>query len=228
MSVIGEFTVPSSSFLLEESLAEVPEMVVEVQRVVAQSAESLIPYFWVHHGDKDEFDAAIRNDSTLADVTLLDEFERGTSYRGTWTGHAEGIAYAYTDTGATILEATGQGETWTLRMHFDDDEGMTDFHQYCGRKDIPFTLDRLYHPSEPMAGGQYGLTPTQRETLVTAFRSGYYTVPRTRNMSELAEELGTSQQALSKNFRRAHASLIENTLVVSEEESMTTSETDPR
>ena len=216
MSVIGKFTVPAESFLLEDTLAEVPEMVVELQRVIAHSQDKLVPFFWVHHGDKDTFDTAIRNDSTLEDVVLLDEFEEGTSYRGTWTRNASGVAYAYIEAGATILDATGQSDTWTLRMRFDDDDVLSAFHEYCREQDIPFDLEQLFHPMNPMGGGQYGLSPKQRETLVDALQRGFYDVPRAVNMTELADELETSQQNLSKRFRRGHATLIENTLVVSE------------
>jgi hypothetical protein len=170
MSVIGEFTVPSEEFLLAETLVEVPEMVVELQRVVAHSEEKLVPFFWVHHGDREAFDSAIQNDSTVEDVVLLDEFDRGTSYRASWKKYARAVAYAYIEAGGTIFEATGQYDTWTLRMRFDDERVMSDFHEYCRREGIPFELDRLYRPSEPMAGGQYGLKPSQRELLVDAYQ----------------------------------------------------------
>lgn len=215
MSVIAEFSVPAESFLLKETLSAVPDMAVEIQQVVAHSHDKLVPFLWVHHGDKERFDEFIRNDSTLDDVVLLDEFDRGTSYRGTWAKHAGGVAYAYVEAGATILEATGQGGTWTLRMRFDDDNAVSDFHEYCRENGLPFTLNELYHPSQPMAGGQYGLTPPQRETLVAAFECGYYEIPRTISMTDLAKELGTTQQTLSKRFRRAYFSMIKNTLIVS-------------
>lgn len=222
MSVIGEFTVPSDSFLLGESLRAVPEMAVELQRVVAHSHDRIVPFFWAHRGDEEAFDAAIREDPTLTDVVRLDDYDEGVSYRGTWTGTAEGIAYAYIDAGATILDATGQGDSWTLRMRFDDDRTLSEFHRRCRAQDIPFTLLQLYHPSQPMGGGQYGITPAQREMLVTAYHQGYYDVPRELTMGSLAEELGTTQQTLSKRFRRAHSTLIENTLVVTGEETLTT------
>lgn len=221
MSQIGEFTVPTEAFLLADTLKQVPEMVVELHKVVSHSRDKLVPYFWVHHGDKEEFDTAIRHDSTLKDVVLLDEFERGTSYRGTWTENAEGIAYGYIEAGATILDATGQNDTWTLRMRFDDEESLHDFHEYCHGEDIPFTLDHLYRPTQPMAGGQFGLTESQRERLVYAFQRGYFDAPREVNMTELAEELDTTQQTLSTQFRRAYSALIESTLVVSGENRMT-------
>lgn len=218
MSVIAEFTVPSRSFLLKTTLATVPEMIVEVQRVVAHSNDTLVPFFWVQGGDRAAFDEAVRDDPTVEDVVLLDEFDRGRSYRATWNEHAEGVAYAYVETGATILDATGQRDSWSLRMRFDDDDAVSAFHDYCRREGIPFTLDHLYYPSQPMGGGQFGLTSTQRETLVTALERGYYDVPRKLDMTELADELGTTQQTLSKRFRRAHSTLVANALTVTDAE----------
>jgi predicted DNA binding protein len=172
MSVIGEFTVPSDSFLLGESLQAVPEMAVELQRVVTHSHDRIVPFFWAHRGDDEAFDAAVREDPTLADVVRLDDYDEGVSYRGTWTGKAEGVAYAYIDARATILEATGQDDSWTLRMRLDDDRTLSQFHRHCQSEGIPFTLHQLYHPDQPMGGGQYGITPTQWEMLVTAYRLG--------------------------------------------------------
>lgn len=220
MSVVTEFTVPAEAFLLETVLPATPETVVELQRVVAHSQGTLVPFLWIRNDDGELVDSLIRDDPTVEDVTLLDEFERGTSYRATWTRHAEGVTYAYVESGATLLEASGQNDSWTLRMRFDDDEAVSDFHDYCRREDIPFTLENLYRPSQPMAGGQYGLTPTQRETLVAALEHGYYEIPREITMTDLAAELATTQQTLSKRFRRAHSTLTENALTVSDEEEM--------
>lgn len=214
MSRIGEFTVPSESFLLADALEAVPEMVVELQEVVAHDQEKLVPFFWVHHGDKSTFDTAIRNDSTLEKVKLLDEFERGTSYRGVWTRNAEGVAYGYAEAGATILEATGQADSWTLRMRFDGQDALGKFQSFCRENGIAFTLEQLYNPSQPMAGGQFGLSDVQRERLVHAYQRGLFNVPRETTLGELAEEFGTTQQALSAQFRKAHSELIENTLIV--------------
>lgn len=220
MSVIGEFSVPSESFLLGDTLRSLPTVVIELQQIVAHGDDELVPYFWVNQADSEDFDEKIRKDDTLEAVKQLDEFDRGTSYRGTWAKHAKGVVYAYVEAGATILAATGQGDSWTLRMWFEDDESVADFNRYCEKEDQPFSLERLYHPSQPMGGGQFGLTKAQRETLVTAYSKGYFEVPRTLTMTELAEELGVTQQTLSERFRRAYASLVENTLVISDEEAM--------
>ncbi|MFC4356947.1 bacterio-opsin activator domain-containing protein [Halobium salinum] len=214
MSVIAEFTVPADAFLLSDALSAAPEATVEIQRVVANAPDELMPVFWVA-GDVAGFDEAVREDDSVTDVTRLDDLDRGTSYRATWTRNAESIAYAYLETGAAILEANARDDTWRLRMRFDDDESLGRFDDYCREHGLPFELERLYRPEEPMAGGRFGLTPKQRRSLVGALERGYYAVPRELTMSDLAAELGVTQQALSQRLRRAHGTLVENTLVIS-------------
>lgn len=67
-----------------------------------------------------------------------------------------------------------------------------------------------------MAGGQFGVTPKQREALVTALQAGFYDIPQRATMTEVADTLGISQQALSKRLRRAHGNLVSNVLTVEE------------
>lgn len=132
--------------------------------------------------------------------------------------NVETVAYAYTETGATLLEATGQDERWELQMRFDDEASLSAFQTYLDENDLHFDLNRLYNPSEPTTDGQSDLTTAQRKTLTTALDAGYYDVPRDIAMDELAETLGVSQQALSKRFRRGYRNLIEDSLTVSSPE----------
>lgn len=215
MSVIAEFTVPTEDFALHHTLATVPEMIVEIERVVATTGDRIMPYFWVSGGNQSAFETAFREDPSATDVTLVDAVDRSVLYRAEWTKNVESIVYAYTDIGATILQATGRDEQWELQLRFDDHESVAQFREYCDEHDIDFELSRLYEQEQPMASAQYGLTPKQRETLVTALRLGYYDVPQRVTMEELAEEMGVSQQALSKRLHHGHEGLITNALTVS-------------
>ncbi|MFC4359595.1 helix-turn-helix domain-containing protein [Halobium salinum] len=215
MSVIADLTVSSESFLLPEALSAAPEVVVELQPVVAHADDGDVPYFWVRHGDRAHTEAAIRDDPTVEDVVLLDETDRGASYRARWTEDAAGAVRAYLQTGSTILEATGRADSWQLRMRFDDDEALAAFHGFLRAESVAFELEQLYHPDGPVDEDRRGLTALEHETLTEAFERGYYEVPRRVSMTDLADEMGTSQQTLSKRFRRAHAALIESGLSLS-------------
>lgn len=215
MSVIAEFTVPADALALSETLNETPEMIVEIERVVAHDDDRVMPYFWIRDGDYAAFETVVQDDPSVHNVTKLDEYEDGTLYRAEWTQDIETLVYAYLEIGATIIEATGRADNWELRMRFDDEGLVADFQNYCRRNEISFELNRLYQPSEPMAGGQFGLSPKQRTALVTALECGYFDIPRSVSMDELAGEISISQQSLSKLLRRAYRNLITNVLTVS-------------
>ena len=215
MSLIGEFTVDSSDFALHHAMTAAPEMIVEIERVVATFEDRVMPYFWVSGGDQAEFDDAFFADDSVQNIARIDRIEGANLYRADWTENVESIVYAYVEIGATILQAVGRDTQWELRMRFDDQAALSTFREYCGDNDISFELNQLKEQEQPMASAQYDLTPKQRETLVTALEAGYYDVPQGITMSELAEEFGISQQALSKRFHGGHRNLITSTLTLS-------------
>lgn len=213
MSLFGEFHVPSEALALHETLTEIPELTLEIERVVA-TEDTLTPYFWVTDVDLDAFESAAEADPTVEDVKRLDEFEQATLYRAEWTDNIATIVYAYLEIGGTILEATGQNGQWELRIRFDDHEKLDQFRNYCNENDIPFRLERLHKLSHPRSGGQYGLTPKQHEALLTAWELGYFDPAQHVTLDDVADELQITQQSLSQRLQRAHQTLVAHTLAV--------------
>ncbi|ADD06747.1 HTH-10 family transcription regulator [Natrialba magadii ATCC 43099] len=56
--------------------------------------------------------------------------------------------------------------------------------------------------------GARRLTNTERETIRRAVAGGYYSVPRTATLGDLAADLGVSDAAVSKTLRRAEQKLL--------------------
>lgn len=214
MSLVADFSVASEDFALHHSLTATPHMIVEVERVVATLEDRIMPYFWVSGGDQAEFEEAFHEDRSVKNVAVIDEVDGARLYRAEWTENVETIVYAYVEIGATILQAIGRDENWELRMRFDDRDKLSEFREHCEENGIAFELNRLTEQEQPMASAQYDLTPKQRETLVTALEAGYYDVPQTVTMSDLASEMGVSQQALSKRFHNGHRNLISSVLTI--------------
>ncbi|AHF98642.1 bacterio-opsin activator [Halostagnicola larsenii XH-48] len=214
MSVIAEFSVRSEDFALHGALTAAPNMIVEIERIVATQKDRVMPYFWVSGGDQSEFETAFRDDDSVQNITAVDDVEDAKLYRTEWTENIQAVVFAYVEIGATILQATGRGERWELRMRFDDRDTLSEFQTYCDEREISFELTGLTEQEEPMASSQYNLTSKQRETLVTALEAGYYNVPQKVTMSDLADELGITQQALSKRFHAGHRNLITSVLTV--------------
>jgi predicted DNA binding protein len=214
MSIIAEFTVPADQFALYETLSNIPEMIVEVERVVAHDPDQIMPYFWTAGGSHEEFEAAVKDDPSIENLEQLDETEDAVLYRANWIQDVESVIYAYTEIEARLLNATGRNDQWELQLRFDDEEGVTQFNDYIKQNEFKIDLHRLYEPTHPSSEGNLGLTDTQRETVLAGLRAGYYEIPRGMKPAKLAEEFGISQQALSKRFRRAHRALAENALTV--------------
>ncbi|WP_224332989.1 bacterio-opsin activator domain-containing protein [Haloprofundus halobius] len=215
MSVIAEFTVDADDFALHHALTTAPDMIVEIERVVATMEDRIMPYFWVSGGDQSVFETAFNEDSSVTNVQKVDEIDEAVLYRAEWTENIETIVYAYIKIGATILQATGRDEYWELQMRFDNREEVSQFQTYCTEHEISFELSQIYHQEEPMASAQYGLTSKQRQTLVTALEAGYYDIPQATTMTELASNVGISQSAFSKRLHHGHKNLITNALTVS-------------
>ncbi|NUB91652.1 helix-turn-helix domain-containing protein [Haloterrigena sp. SYSU A558-1] len=215
MSIIAEFSVKSDDLALNHALTAAPQMIVEIEQVVATMEDRIMPYFWVSGGDQDEFEDAFEEDETVTNTAVIDEVEGARLYRAEWTDNVETIIYAYVELGATLMQAIGKENDWELRMRFDSHDSLSEFQDYCDRNGISIELHRTQEQEQPMASAQYDLTPTQRETLVTALEAGYYDVPRAVTMRELAEQMGVAQQTLSNRFRAAYKNLVTSTLTIS-------------
>lgn len=81
MSIIAEFTVPADEFALYQTLCEIPEIVVEVERVVAHDEGHLVPYFWTSGENYTEFEQRAEDDPSIKGITKLNEVKGATLYR---------------------------------------------------------------------------------------------------------------------------------------------------
>lgn len=213
MSLFGEFCVPSDALAFGQTLNTEPDLVIEIERVVATD-ELLTPYFWITGVTPDMFEAAAHEDPTVEQLERLDDYDEATLYRAHWTDRVERLIHAYTHIGAAIIAAEGQRDEWILRLRFDNRDKLDEFNEYLNDEDIPFTLQRLFEITHPRSGSQYGLTPKQTDAITTAWEMGYFKLPREATMDEVAGELGIAPQSLSDRLRRAQDTLIEEALRV--------------
>ncbi|WP_425494332.1 helix-turn-helix domain-containing protein [Natronoglomus mannanivorans] len=135
-------------------------------------------------------------------------------YRVEWRENTGSIIDLVIQLDAVVLEASGGAGYWELRIRFDNREQVSRFQQYCVEREISFSLQRLYGPSQPLTGGQYGLTSKQQEALVTAWEAGYFDTPREVTLDDIASTLDITRQSLSQRLRRAHHALVRNTIIV--------------
>lgn len=210
MSIIADFRVPVDAFCLGDALATVPRATAELDRVVAHSPTHVMPFVWVVDADRSAFDAAVAEDETVEAATVTDTFEEAHLYHFEWTTAVSERLRTILDHDGVVLEAQGTDDEWQLRVRFGSRDYFAEFRDHFTQFG-ELTLDQLTSPRAP-GGIQYGVTVKQREALLAAYDAGYFETPSTATGEELAEQLGVSQQSVSRRLLRGTNTLIENTL----------------
>lgn len=213
MSVIGDFTVPANAFALSEALSAVPEMTVRADQLATHSTMEVLPFLWASGGELDTFTDAVKDDSTVEEVSVVDELEDTLLYKVEWEDEFVALVDDMADHHAAVIDARGRDEDWRLRLRFVEDSQVSSFQRHFDETGHPFEVQRLYHPSEARQRG-FGLTAEQHETLSVALREGYFEVPRGTSVAELGELLGVSSNAVSQRLRRGCDSLLRSTLAI--------------
>ena len=213
MATVVTGTVPAEEFALHQTLTAVSNAEVECERVVESGGDIVMPLAWARADDPGALDAALDEDPTVESVSLLAEFEEERLYRMNWIERVQLIIHMITNSDATILEAYGSGEQWTLRVMYPTRDDLSTTHEFCDAHGVTFDVERI-RDLEGEPAGRYGLTREQYEALRAAYEAGYFEVPRRTNLDSLAEELEISHQALSERIRRGEDALLEATLLV--------------
>lgn len=134
--------------------------------------------------------------------------------RAEWTPDVA-VSQGIKELNATIIEAVGRSEGWRFQVHTQDRDGFVAFQNVFHEQGIEIELVRLFDLSDLVEQKQQSLTPEQRETLVAAYRKGYYDEPRRITQAELGEEFGISHRAVWERLRPGTRNLIGATLIPS-------------
>ena len=203
---------PADGFALAETFRAVPDARFECEEVVETGEQTVMPLLWAYTDERVSLERAFADDPSVAAVSLIEAFDGKLLYRMEWATEAHFVFKVLTNAHATVLEASGGGSTWTLRILYPTRESLSDTHQFCQDHKLEWAVRSIRELDDEQLG-QLELTAKQRETLVTAHELGYFEVPRGTDLDALAGELGISHQALSERIRRANKALIQAVLV---------------
>lgn len=169
--------------------------------------------FWASGGDHDQFVEAIADDPTIAECKLLLTENDRRLYRVTYSKEtAANSAYPlWSDMDVVLLESTGSARGWTVRFAFPTRGALERFVTWFRERDLSISVATIVDYTDETQD-RWGLTDAQRETLATAYRLGYFDVPRGATLEEVAAEIGVSSQAVSVRLRRAYVTLVERAL----------------
>lgn len=213
MSVLVEFSISSSDFLLGQVLDGPEDTTFELERIVP-TGNAVMPFVWVTGEDVEAFEANVKGSDSVSELLALDKVGGRALYRITWAEPHTGLVEVIGDSDATILEAHGDGARWRFRVRFTDEVSLSAFYDRCTDNDLPVHVVRTYALTESDDGGnRFGLSSEQREALVLALERGYFDTPSETSLDELADELGITQQALSERVRRGNEKVLRNALL---------------
>ncbi|WP_435181472.1 helix-turn-helix domain-containing protein [Halorussus sp. AFM4] len=213
MATIAEFAVPADEFPLGHLFETLPDVIIEIERVVPTN-HAILPYFWVRNVPVEQVQETLEAQGALTSITLVDDLGMQGLFRADWNPDVERVLTGIVETELTLLSATGTQEEWVFEFRAEDTDKIAAFQQYCAEHDIGIELSRLHSVGEHKnGGGQYSLTPEQREALLVAYNNGYYESPPETNLAALSEELGIARQSFTDRLRRGYKNLIKETLV---------------
>lgn len=108
MATIVRGSVPANKFALSHTLASVPDLKFEAERIVDSGGDALMPLLWIR-GDRDEGLAdVLAEDPSVRAVELLAEFDDEWLYRMEWVDRIDLVFRMLTASEATILDAHGR------------------------------------------------------------------------------------------------------------------------
>lgn len=212
MLAIAEFTLRSPALVLSATLGAVPEVAVRIESQPAMDPEVRRFFVRVTAEDFDAFEAALADDPSVAAPNVVTDAGSTRVYRLRLTDEVTVVSPAATTAGGIVLDMESRGAAWFLRLQIPDRDVLAEFRSFCRNEGVAFDLERLYHV-ERATESPSPLTDEQHRTLVTAYRTGYFDVPRRTTQRELADELDVSDSAVSQRVRRATAALVAETLV---------------
>lgn len=213
MTVIAEFELPASEFVLSHTFQNTSDVRIEVERVAVDVDREVRPHFWVTNHELARVDETLSTDPSVEAIRKLDEAEHGRLYAARWTGPVQPLVYAIDDADGVVLNAIGEDGRWVVRIMFDDPSALSDFHDFSSAYDIEFDLRRLYGGDNLASPNLPDVSPEQRALVETAYQQGFFEVPRGTTLGELADEFDISTNAASKRLRRGLANVLHGTAI---------------
>lgn len=212
MMTVTHFTMEPTAFSLGVVFERIPGARVTLERVVP-TGNGVVPYIWVEDADLPEAREALSEMPGVASVTLVDRMNDQYLLRSRLSGETDPLLTLIGEMDVTLLSGEGTADGWSFQVRTPDGATISTFRERCADQSIPVAITAI----QPLSAGQdpdgFGLTPSQREALLAAYRQGYFDEPRQATLEEIASDLDISRQALSSRLRRAYRRLVERTVV---------------
>lgn len=211
MATEATFTVSSEQFPLGTIFEQLPDVTVELERIIP-ARDVVIPYFWVRGTAVDDIEGAFSEHPGVKQIEFIDAVQDEYLLRVEWAVDYDDVLTTLTETKIALIEAIGTNEQWTFEIRGDARSDIAAFQSRCRELDIPITLTELHALTPVETATEAALTDKQQEALTLAYECGYFESPREVTMEDLGEKLGISEQAVASRLRRGIKQILGSTL----------------
>ncbi|RQG97283.1 helix-turn-helix domain-containing protein [Natrarchaeobius chitinivorans] len=161
----------------------------------------------------DDVESALEADHTVADFSPVIEMGGSRTYRILYSNDAKLITPEIADRGGLTLGSKSYLNGWLLQLQLEGHDVLYELGEYARSEGIRLDVLKLKQEDEFDERTGFGLTPSQTDALVAAYRHGYYDEPREITLEELTSVLGVSRTAVSGRLRRGSVRLVEECLI---------------
>lgn len=207
---------PAQEVALHETFSVVPEFTFECVQLVASGDQTVLPLLWITADDHSALKTALAADPSVEAAEELVQADGRRLYRFDWSDDVCLVFRVLLDVETVLLNGYGTDDRWTFDLLFPTRDALGRICDRCELYDVDYSIDRIrgidHDGSDTPQPTNLGLTAQQYEAIATAYKHGYFTVPRQITLDELATHLDISHQALSERLRRAHDTLIGESL----------------
>ena len=211
MAVLVDLEIAAEAFDLGRITVGDDDIRVTLDRVVPLTAE-LMPFFWAEGTEFEAFERRVREAPIVDSLEAITRLDGQVLYRVQWSEDAHDFTALLVESGATILEASGNSR-WQFCLRFDTHGGLRALRNRCREAGIDYRIRNISaQTGSTETNTRVQLTPGQHEAIVTAVEAGYFDVPRKTTLDELATGFDVSPQALSQRIRRATNEILRDVL----------------
>ncbi|MEF8757653.1 MAG: helix-turn-helix domain-containing protein [Halobacteriales archaeon] len=199
---------------LSPTLQANPEVEFGVFTDASIDPEHDVYIFWIDAADYDALRESLEADHTVASFSVVVEGESRWTFLIEYSEAALLVTPVVVDVGGLTVESRSYSGGWELTAQLPDHDALFALNEFAKAHEVYLDVLEL-HQGQPSDGEdtEFGLTDAQREALVTAYRDGFYDVPRTGTLEDLASTLDISLSAASGRIKRGSRRLVERVLI---------------
>lgn len=210
MSVAARFTVPAADTALGTVFDREPGTRFQMERVAGSQVDDPLPFVWATGADREAIHDALRADPSVDVRETLVDGRTERLYRLTFDEPMRRFVDTLFEQGGIARDVTGSEGRWSFRLLFPERQALSTAHQRLADEGYQVDVTSVICAEQSFERGV--LTVDQFEALTAAYRGGYYDIPRSASLQDLAEEFDITYQSLSERLRRGHGALVGDAL----------------